>query len=213
MAQSAKGLFRATGNIPSERERDPHDFMPTPPEATQAFLAAERDRLRDFPVIWEPAAGDGRMVREFQRAGFEVIVSDLIDRGCGADICDFFDSVVAASPCLVTNPPYQEVNARDGKGRWVHHAIGKLGVEYMALLLNWSWPCAAGLAEVWERFPPARIYCCRWKIDFTGEGAPPMTNGWFVWDQAHRGEPVFRVMDRRDPLQVDLEDMLKEAAE
>jgi hypothetical protein len=27
----------------------------------------------------------------------------------------------------------------------------------------------------------------RWKIDFTGQGAPPMLNGWFVWDKATPG--------------------------
>lgn len=29
-------------------------------------------------------------------------------------------------------------------------------------------------------------------------GAVPMLNGWFVWDRAHRGETVLRVMDRAD---------------
>lgn len=71
MTASARGLFRATGKkgeplsldegsdlagpfvreVLLERETD--DFYPTPPEPTRALLAAEIDRLRQFPSIWE----------------------------------------------------------------------------------------------------------------------------------------------------------------
>ena len=58
--------------------------------------------------------------------------------------------------------------------------------------------------------PPARVYLMRWKIDFTGQGAPPMLNGWYVWDRAWRGETVLRMLDRSDPAQAE---MFGEAAE
>ncbi|MBA3576209.1 MAG: hypothetical protein H0W39_01135 [Sphingomonas sp.] len=44
----------------------------------------------------------------------------------------------------------------------------------------------------------------RWKIDFTGQGAPPMLNGWFVWDKKHKGETVLRMLDRKDARQAEL---------
>lgn len=220
MAESARGLFRATGKKSKPvaarfldgsygrvdaLERETDDFYPTPPEPTRALIAAERARLADFPAIWEPAAGDGAMVREMQRVGLKVVASDLIDRGCGAEIRSFFDYTNAPAPAIVTNPPYHEVNCRDGDGRWIGHALGTMwGVEYMALLLNWSWPGAAGLAGIWAYFPPARVYLMRWKIDFTGQGAPPMLHGWFVWDQRHEGETVLRMLDRCDPAQSEL---------
>lgn len=67
-------------------------------------------------------------------------------------------------------------------------------------------PGAAGLAKVWEDHPPARVYLMRWKIDFTGEGAPPVLNAWFVWDKApHTGETLLRMLDRvSDPRQKSL---------
>ena len=71
----------------------------------------------------------------------------------------------------------------------------------MALLLNWSWPGAGGLAPFWAKNPPARVYLMRWKIDFTGQGAPPMLNAWFVWDRQHQGETVLRMLDRKDARQ------------
>lgn len=215
-AVSSRGLFRATGKASKpvavrsgidlagaferadflEREKD--DFYPTPPEPTRALLHAEIDRLRDFPVIWEPAAGDGAMVREMEAVGLTVRASDLVDRGCDADIRSFYDFQVAASPAIVTNPPFAECNARDGNGRWIFHALDTLKVEYMALLMNWSWPGARGHARLWRMHPPARVYLMRWKIDFTGQGAPPMLNGWFVFDKKWKGETVLRMLDRVD---------------
>ena len=102
------------------------------------------------------------------------------------------------APAIITNPPYNLINWRDGRGGWVTHAMETLGVEYMALLLSWSWPGAGGLSAVWSSNPPARVYLMRWKIDFTGAGAPPMLNGWFVWDRKHKGETILRMLDRDD---------------
>lgn len=202
-AVSARGLFRATGKKAKvEAPREEHDFYPTPPEPTRAFLRAEYDRLKDFPLIWEPACGDGAMLREMNAAGHACIGTDLIQRwpdgAAGMTVADFMRSRKPLAPAIVTNPPYDHVNWRDGKGRWISHALDALGVDYMALLLSWSWPGAGGLSGIWARFPPARVYLMRWKVDFTGAGAPPMLNGWFVWDRAYHGETVLRMLDRND---------------
>ncbi|MGN6537385.1 MAG: hypothetical protein ACTHKQ_16865, partial [Mesorhizobium sp.] len=84
------------------------------------------------------------------------------------------------------------------------HALDVLDVEYMALLLNWTFPGAGGLAPFWAEHTPARVYLMRWKIDFTGQGAPPMLNGWFVWDKQWRGETILRMLDRKDARQGEL---------
>lgn len=218
MSASARGLFRATGKASKpvhvrdlvtgeivkadslEREKD--DFYPTPAEPTRALLHAEIDRLRSFRRIWEPAAGDGAMVREMEMLGLPVISSDLVDRGCGAIIRNFYDSDVPLAPAIVTNPPFRECGWGNGKARWLYHALDTLGVEYMALLMNWSFPGAGGLGTFWSRFPPARVYLMRWKIDFTGQGAPPMLNGWFVWDgETKEGETRLLMLDRKDARQ------------
>lgn len=219
-APSARGLFRATGKKPKPvhvrdlltgeivlaeaLSRESDDFYPTPPEPTRAILSAEGARLSDFGTIWEPAAGDGAMVREMEAAGLRVVVSDLIDRGCGADIRSFYDFDAAPARAILTNPPFAECGWGNGRARWLYHALDLLGVEYMALLMNWGFPGAGGLGPFWAKHPPARVYLMRWKIDFTGQGAPPMLNAWFVWDRAHRGETVLRMLDRVDVRQSSL---------
>lgn len=219
-ASSALGLFRATGKKakPTVRQnldgsfervdagltREPEDFYPTPPEPIRALLHAEIDRLRAFPAIWDASAGDGALVREMEAVGLKVIASDLVDRGAGFVIRDFYDFTEAPAMASVQNPPFSECGWGNGKARWLRHALETLGLEYMALLLNWGWPGAGGLAPFYAAHPPARVYLMRWKIDFTGQGAPPMLNAWFVWDQQHRGETVLRMLDRKDARQHEL---------
>ena len=119
------------------------------------------------------------MVREMIKLGFTVRFSDLIDRGAQAEIKSFYHFEKPLAPAMVTNPPYQECSWGNGKARWLRHALETLNVEYMALLMGWSWPGAAGLAPFYAEHPPARVYLMRWKIDFTGQGAPPMLNAWY----------------------------------
>lgn len=221
---SAKGLFRATGHKPKPvtvqlldgtfetlangLARERHEFYPTPPEPTLALAIAEKHRLDQFRLIWEPAAGKGDIANVLRALGHLVFVSDIVDRGIGAEIRDFYAYKDPADVprAIVTNPPYDQCNWRDGKARWMRHALDELQVDYMALLLSWNWPGAAGLKSFWRTNPPARIYIMRWKIDFTGQGAPPMLNAWFVWDKQREAvDTVFRVLDRVTPAQLDLE--------
>lgn len=217
-APSARGLFRATGNRSKpvvvdlldgtlaksdeglSREKD--DFYPTPPEPTRALLHAELERMRAFEVIWEPAAGDGSMVREMEAVGLSVVKSDLVDRGCGAELRSFYDYRSPLASAIVTNPPFALCNEDPG---WVRHALETLGAEYMALLLPVNWMgSGTERAALWSEYTPARVYLMRWRIDFTGQGAPPMLNAWFIWDRKHHGETILRMMDRKDARQPEL---------
>lgn len=225
-AASTKSLFRATktkrhthpaqtimGNLHEQRKpdevRDPLDYDPTPPDATAAFLAAEGDRLREIGgAIWEPAVGGGHMARELTAHGFDVIGSDIVDRGHPGTITRPFYSWDgrydtmgrAPSDILITNPPYNEVSARDGHGRWLKH-IEALNIRYAAMLLNWDWIAARinGMDEIHASFPCSRAYVCCWKIDFRGGGSPPQRNGWLVWDRDWTGETVLRRLFREVP--------------
>lgn len=219
MTASARGLFRATGKkskpvparmldgsiaIVDQLEREDDEFYPTPPEPIRALLHAEIDRLRNFDSVWDASAGDGALVREMEAVGLNVIASDLVDRGAGFEIKNFYDFKSAPSKCSVQNPPFAECGWGNGRARWLKHALDTLDIDYLALLMNWGWPGAGGLGPFWAAHPPARVYLMRWKIDFTGQGAPPMLNAWFVWDKQHQGETILRMLDRKDARQADL---------
>lgn len=218
-APSAKSLFRATkaktkagqsgvlfpDAVPASaalQERRKLDLYPTgEPEAIRSLLARDDARIRPGPV-WEPAAGFGHMVREFEAVGLECVRSDIVDHGCpGVIVRSFYDWTEAPAPKVITNPPFCEINARDGHGRWLRHMLSLPGWDYCALLLSWDWPAARqnGLGELLDEHPFSYCYLMRWKLDFTGEGSPPQRNAWFVWDRSWTGtEPAFRWMDKAD---------------
>jgi hypothetical protein len=188
-----------------KREKD--DFYATPSEATRAFLYAEMSKLCQFPLIWECAAGEGHMTREMRCMGLRTHQSDLVDRGCGSEIRSFYDFSESDAPskAIMTNPPFSECGWGNGKARWLYHALDALKVDYMALLLPLGFAGAAGLGPFWDAHAPARVYLMRWRIDFTGQGAPPMLNAWYVWDGwTHPKDTRFLMLDRRDARQGDL---------
>lgn len=200
VAKSAKALFRATKpgadarqitaiddwpKAPKPTVRDPLDYDPTPASATEAFLAVERDHiLRHGSIVWETAVGGGHIADVLNRVGFTVIGTDIVHRGWpGTEVKSFFDHDQARAPIEITNPPYNQINTRDGAGRWFYHGQ-TLGLRYRALLLNADWPAARinGMDELFREHPPSIEYLCCWKIDFRGGGSPPQRNSWFVWD-------------------------------
>src|SRR5690349_14751062 len=80
----------------------------SPPEAVWSLLHLEAPRLPD--VIWEPAAGDGAIVVPFQKSGFKVLASDLVDYGLNGCISGLDYLTAKAMPeakGIVTNPPYK----------------------------------------------------------------------------------------------------------
>ena len=217
---SSKALFRAMkpkraadDNQPSlmvvsdsrkpDAPRRAEDFYPTgQPDAVRALLTRDGDRIRSLGAVWEPACGDGALVREIRAAGIPCCASDLIDRGCPDSWqADYFTCLRSRGDSIITNPPYNLINARDGHGKWLRHTLDMPGWRYLALLLSWDWPAARanGLGAMLDANPFSYCYLMRWKLDFTGEGSPPQRNAWFVWDRDDvRTEPGFRWLDRTD---------------
>lgn len=202
-APSAKALFRATkpkvakgdplfADLPDQtkpHQRDPLDYDPTPPDATAAFLAREAEAMQHHGRdVWENAVGGGHMARELERWKFRVVGTDIVDRGWpGTQIKSFYDFGAAPAKIICSNPPYNQINARDGHGRWLRHSFD-CGAKYVAYLLNSDWAAARinGMDALFREHPPTVEYVCCWKIDFRGGGSPPQRNSWFVWD-ANRG--------------------------
>lgn len=232
MTASAKSLFkatrpkaRATGtalpmDMPDharpQNARRALDLYPTgQPEAIRALLsrdgAAIRDAAGEARTVWEPAAGHGDLSREIIAAGLNVINSDIADHGCpGVILRNFYEWDYAPASVIITNPPYDQINARDGHGRWLRHTLALPQWRYLALLLSWDWPAARsnGLGQLLDDNPFTRTYLMRWKLDFTGEGSPPQRNAWFIWDRddpratdGTKPHPDFCWLDREDARQ------------
>lgn len=170
------GVHHSTSAMPVDDE-----FWPTPAAGIVAFLIEERERiLAHGSRIWEMACGNGVLCHWMQRFGFDVVATNLTDRGYGRTGVDFLTTRKTRAEVLITNPPFSK--AADFIRHW-----WKLGARYLALLL----PAAFFHAEpkrgpLFKELPPARILPLGFRLDFDGRGSPPMECSWFVWERTNR---------------------------
>lgn len=71
----------------TKADREENDFYATEPKAVELLLAEE---TFDNNIL-EPCCGKKHITNILEQAGYTVKSSDLIDRGVGADIQDFFE--------------------------------------------------------------------------------------------------------------------------
>jgi len=156
------------------------DFFPTPAWAT--FALVENERFQGN--IWEPACGDGAMVRILENTGCEIEASDLFDRGFGEIGVDFLQGERKYDN-IVTNPPFNSAEGFVAAG--LRQSRRKL-----ALLLRLAFlEGAHRQRSIFSKAPPARVWVFSERITFYPSGAVKKGSGttayaWFVWDRAAR---------------------------
>lgn len=171
------------------REKD--DFYPTWPAATAALLKVER-----FDgAIWEPACGEGDMSRVLIDAGYDVVSSDLVDRGYGAARIDFLMEWRARAPNIVTNPPFGL--AREFCEKALELSTGKVAMFLRLAFLEGvdrgAWYPTTPLARVW--IMSRRVPMQRGRLSQDGDGHGVIAFAWFVWEHGHRGPPSLGWLD------------------
>jgi|GEM_PF-263144 len=194
---SRANLRAAVGTASASKEERGDNFYQTPVVATRTLLAFE-----SFSgTIWEPSCGLGAISAVLEAEGYDVILSDLVDRntvtahGELQAVGDFLASQPEApgeGPDIVTNPPYGEV-----LNDYVAHALRVHKPRKMALLLNWNFFC--GYADEARNFamdeqPPARVYVFKHRLPmmhregYEGPKASSrMNTAWFVWERREDG--------------------------
>ena len=105
-------MAQNTSTAVMARRLEPHDsldFFPTPPWATRALCEWLLDS--DYPIesqaCWEPACGDGAMVRPLEQYFSSVSFSDVHDYGIGATVLDFLWPSPTQFDWIITNPPFR----------------------------------------------------------------------------------------------------------
>lgn len=166
-------------------------FYPTPEECTAAFLQEEIEHIRTLGRVWEPAAGEGHIVRVLDSYGLPWAASDIVDRGCpDVTIRNFLDFDEPLGQAVITNPPF---GARAPE-RFVRHAL-RLGIPYVALFLKATYWNTKERHQLSRDWPLAAVYPLTWRPDFTGDGSPTMMMDWYVWD-ARRPPIPFKPLSR-----------------
>jgi hypothetical protein len=148
----------------------PHGFYATPEDATVALVRAISPYLDNR--IHEPACGDGRIARVLSRYGYDVVSTDLIDRGYGTGGVDFLTTGPVADT-VITNPPFHLAE------QFIMQAVPR--ARLVALLLKANYWHTRSRIALYKAFPPRQQLMLTWRLDFTGGGSPTMDCTWWVW--------------------------------
>ena len=164
-------------------DSEPNDYYATEPRAVELLLEQEHFAQ----VIWEPACGEGHISKVLKANGYEVISSDLIDRGYGVGGVDFLQSEKHdADVDIITNPPYKY-----GK-EFVAKALDVVAPGHkVAMFLKLTFLEGQGRRALFRDNPPQTVYVssarlqCAKNGDFFGTSA--VAYAWFVWRKGHPG--------------------------
>ena len=170
--------------------RQKNEYYATDPSVSRDLLRCEQFLS---PVL-EPCCGGGFMAEEIKKAGYEVVASDIIDRGYGKGGVDF---ITADFPIgvydIITNPPYSDFIPMLRKAM----AICR---NKVAMLLPLRYLTSQERYEVFKQYSPKRVYvyieriCIakNGKFEEYEAGANMEMYAWYVWEKGYEGEPTLR---------------------
>lgn len=147
------------------------DYYPTPPEVTLALL--NWLGLWKGTRIWEPACGEGHMVRVIEAEGYSVRATD-IQSGT-----DFLAGMLPADDInfIITNPLFSLAD------KFIERCA-LYGRPFALLLKSQYWHAKKRL-DLFQRYQPDYILPLTWRPDFLfgerGGGSPLMDVMWCVW--------------------------------
>jgi hypothetical protein len=179
-------------------EREGGDFYATPAWVAEALLRHVRFRGK----VWEPCCGDGALAKVLARHGYDVVSTDIAERGWGTPGVDFFQCRAMPEGCraLVTNPPYGDSGSHEGAERsaaamlgFVRHALHlAAGVEgQVALLVRFQWIAGRRAAALMSAAPFAAVIALTKRIQWFDMGeltnAAQHHHAWIVLTMPIRG--------------------------
>lgn len=177
----------------SNENRADDDYYATDPKAVEELL--KREKFSHY--VWEPACGEGHISEVFKAHGYNVLSSDIIDRGYpGTQIVNFLGHIKNTRVYprdIITNPPYKYAK------EFVEQAL-KLSVDSakIAMFLKLTFLEGKARRELFSKAPPKYIYVfsgrvkCAKNGEFDKTDSSAVAYAWFVWEKGFKGEPKIR---------------------
>jgi hypothetical protein len=169
--------------------REPNDFYQTPRECVTKLLSVERFGGK----IWEPACGLGAISETLKDNGFEVISTDIEERGYGKGGCDFLWTFKAEAPTIITNPPF-----KDADDFLVHTFEHLPDVTKFAMFQRTAFlEGAARYEQLYRHYPPVRIWqfirrytLCRADDPDIKDKGSMIAYAWFIFERGNKNLPT-----------------------
>ena len=137
--------------------------------------------------------GGGHLANVLSDAGYDVVGSDIVDRGYpGTYIIDFL-ATKKNNRDIITNPPYKYAK------EFVEHALEISGDgTKVAMFLKITFLEGQARKELFAKYPPKTVYVfskrivCAKNGDFDAAGSSAVAYGWFIWEKGYTGNPIIR---------------------
>ena len=168
----------------------PNEYYATHPTVTLDLL-----RVESFHhTLLEPACGGGFISKPLMDNGYDVLSTDIIDRGFGNGGIDFllYEFEVGVYD-IVTNPPYSLFIP------FLEKAIG-ICRNKVAMLLPLSFITTKQRSKLYKTYPPHTIYVYEDRICIAKNGEfekyssviNPQQYAWFIWHKGFNGNPTIK---------------------
>lgn len=177
----------------TDKDREADDYYATDPIAIDLLLLKEKPSIN----IWECACGEGHLSRALEARGYNVLSTDLKNRGYDdTGIVDFLclDENVNFDGDILTNPPYKRAMEFVLKALEILKEGRKC---YMLLKLTFL-EGVERYRELFSKYPPKIIYSfpkrvmCAKNGEFEAMkqgGGSAVAYAWFVWEKGYTGLP------------------------
>lgn len=168
----------------------PNEYYATHPSVTLDLLREETFHHH----ILEPACGGGFISEPLSKNGYDVLSTDLIDRGYGNGNIDFLSTEFEKGAYdIVTNPPYS---------LFIPFLIKAISICYnkVAMLLPLSFITTKQRSKLYKKYPPHTVYVYEDRICIAKNGEfekyssviNPQQYAWFVWHKGFEGNPTIK---------------------
>ena len=191
---NANSIYKTLGaSNHTDKEREENDYYATEPIAIDKLLKVEKPSH----YIWECACGEGHLAKRLKEFGFEVLSSDIVNRG-GYQVDFLEDFLQEDGTChynwdILTNPPYKYAK------EFVLQALKRVATGskvYMFLKLQFL-EGKSRFVELFSKYPPKAIYVfservmCAKNGEFEkmkAGGGSAVAYAWYVWEKGYEGK-------------------------
>lgn len=187
MSNKANVFTTLAASNHSDGVREKNDYYATDPKAVEMLLKVEKFN----PLIWECACGEGHISNVLIKNGYEVISTDLIDRGYG-QVKNFLlhKNKLNQGIDIITNPPYKYAQ------KFVEHALGIIqNGSKIAMLLKIQFLEGKSRYKLYKKYPPKKVYVFSSRVNCAKNGelekypSSAVCYAWFIWEKGFNGKP------------------------
>ena len=189
---NTNSIFKTLGaSNHTDKERQHEDFYATDPIAAELLLKEEK-----FSNIWECTCGEKHLSKVFEKAGYKVRSSDIVNR-CGNEVFDFLSMENQQwDGDIITNPPYKY--ALD----FIYKSLQIIPDGHkIAMFLKVQFLEGKERKHLFKNNPPKVVYIsssrilCAKNAEFKRmreNGGSAVAYAWFVWEKGYKGPSIIK---------------------